>query len=36
MRMHFGENAKMALQTVREHKTRSFLTVLGCSWASPP
>src|SRR5271157_1394082 len=29
MRMHFGENAKMALQTVREHKTRSFLTVLG-------
>jgi len=29
MRMHFGENSKMALQTVREHKTRSFLTVLG-------
>ena len=24
-----GENAKMALQTLREHKTRSFLTVLG-------
>jgi putative ABC transport system permease protein len=29
MRMHFGENSRMALQTVREHKTRSFLTVLG-------
>jgi len=29
MRLHFGENSKMALQTVREHKTRSFLTVLG-------
>jgi putative ABC transport system permease protein len=29
MRMNFGENSKMALQTVREHKTRSFLTVLG-------
>ncbi len=29
MRMHFGENSKMALDTVREHKTRSFLTVLG-------
>ena len=25
----FGENSRMALQTVREHKTRSFLTVLG-------
>ncbi len=25
----FGVNAKMALETVREHKTRSFLTVLG-------
>ena len=29
MRMNFGENSRMALQTVREHKTRSFLTVLG-------
>jgi putative ABC transport system permease protein len=29
MRMHFGENSRMALETVREHKTRSFLTVLG-------
>src|SRR5215469_11512951 len=29
MRLHFGENSRMALQTVREHKTRSFLTVLG-------
>jgi len=29
MRLNFGENSKMALQTVREHKTRSFLTVLG-------
>src|ERR1035437_1538018 len=29
MRMHFGENSRMALVTVREHKTRSFLTVLG-------
>ncbi len=29
MRTNFGENARMALQTVREHKTRSFLTVLG-------
>ena len=27
--LHFGENSRMALQTVREHKTRSFLTVLG-------
>lgn len=27
--MHFGENSKMAFTTVREHKTRSFLTVLG-------
>ena len=27
--MHLGVNAKMALDTVREHKTRSFLTVLG-------
>jgi putative ABC transport system permease protein len=29
MRLHFGVNSKMALETVREHKTRSFLTVLG-------
>ena len=28
-RMHFGENSRMALETVRDHKTRSFLTVLG-------
>ncbi len=29
MRLNIGENSRMALQTVREHKTRSFLTVLG-------
>src|SRR5271165_2595204 len=29
MRFNIGENSRMALQTVREHKTRSFLTVLG-------
>lgn len=29
MRLHIGENSKMALETVRDHKTRSFLTVLG-------
>jgi len=28
-RLQLGENAKMALKTVRENKTRSFLTVLG-------
>jgi putative ABC transport system permease protein len=27
--MHFGVNSKMALDTVRDHKARSFLTVLG-------
>ena len=27
--LHFGINSKMALETVRDHKTRSFLTVLG-------
>jgi ABC-type antimicrobial peptide transport system permease subunit len=29
MRIHFGENSRMALETVRDHKARSFLTVLG-------
>ena len=29
MRIHLGENARMALTTLREHKMRSFLTVLG-------
>jgi putative ABC transport system permease protein len=29
MRMPFGENAKMAFDTLRENKVRSFLTVLG-------
>lgn len=28
-RMHFGENSRMALEAVRDHKARSFLTVLG-------
>ncbi len=27
--LHIGDNAKMALETLRTHKTRSFLTVLG-------
>ena len=31
IRRHFklGENARMAIATLREHKMRSFLTVLG-------
>ncbi len=29
MRLHLGENSRMALETVRDHKARSFLTVLG-------
>ena len=29
MRLQVGENAQMALSTLREHKLRSFLTVLG-------
>ena len=29
MRIHLGENARMALTTLHEHKMRSFLTVLG-------
>ena len=29
MRIALGENAKMALHTLRENKVQSFLTVLG-------
>jgi len=29
VRIEFGENSQMALKTIREHKTRSLLTVLG-------
>jgi len=29
MRLELGENARMALDTLRSHKTRSFLTVIG-------
>lgn len=29
MAMHMGENAQMAITTLRENKMRSFLTVLG-------
>ena len=29
LRLHLGENARMAFNTLREHKMRSFLTVLG-------
>ncbi len=29
MAIQVQENAKMALTTVREHKVRSFLTILG-------
>src|SRR6201996_3919039 len=28
-RFGFGENARMAMETLRDHKMRSFLTVLG-------
>ena len=29
IRLHLGENSLMALDTLRNHKVRSFLTVLG-------
>ena len=29
LRLEMGENARMAFSTLRQHKARSFLTVLG-------